>query len=106
MIKKILIFLFFVFTINVFSQEKSIDNLSAIPNPFTSTTKITFKASKNTNVFFVVKNVLGKTIHKEVFKAKTGTNSIPFSKGDLITGIYIYSIQNEKRIISKRFVIK
>lgn len=106
MIKKLL-FIFFLATLtNVFSQVKTIDKLTAVPNPFTISTNITFNADKDTKVIFSVKNVLGKTVHKEVIKAKTGKNTIPFSKGDLSTGVYIYSIQNEKNNISKRLVIK
>ena len=106
MIKKLL-FIFFLATVtNVFSQEKTIDDLSAAPNPFTISTNITFNAEKDTKIIFLVKNVLGKTVHKEVIKAKMGKNTIPFSKGDLSAGVYIYSIQNEKKNISKRLVIK
>lgn len=106
MIKKLL-FIFFLTTLNnVFSQEKTIAELSAAPNPFTTTTNITFTAEKDTKIIFLVKNVLGKTVHKQEFKAKIGKNTIPFSKGDLSAGVYIYSIQNEKKNISKRLVIK
>lgn len=89
-----------------FSQEKSIEKLAAAPNPFSVSTKITFKAEQSSNVFFIVKNILGKTVHKEVVRTKIGTNSISFYKGNLNAGIYIYSIQNEKKIASKRFVIQ
>ncbi len=106
MIKKLFFILFLTITTLSFSQEKSLEKLSAAPNPFKNSTKITFTSTKNSTVIFAVKNVLGKTIYKENVKAKEGSNSIPFSKGDLKTGIYIYSIQNEKKIISKRFVIQ
>lgn len=106
MIKKLLLILFISVTTIVSSQEKSISNLSAAPNPFNISTQITFTSSKTSNVIFTIINVLGKTVHKKVFKAKKGLNNIPFSKGNLNTGVYIYSLQNETKIISKRFVIK
>jgi hypothetical protein len=106
MIKKLLFILFLTISSIGFSQEKSLDKLSAAPNPFTNSTKITFKNTINSPIIFTVKNVLGKTVYKKTLKAKIGNNSIPFSKGDLKTGIYIYSIHNKEKIISKRFVIK
>jgi len=106
MIKKLLFILLLLFSTIVFSQEKSIDKLSAAPNPFSSSTKITFNTTSNSTITLSVKNILGKTVFKKIFKTKIGKNSIPFYKNNLSTGIYIYSIQDKKKIISKRFVIK
>jgi hypothetical protein len=106
MIKKLLIILFLSISFFGFAQKKSIDKLSAAPNPFTNSTKITYKSIDDSPIIFIVKNVLGKTIYKENIKTVIGNNSFLFSKGNLSTGIYIYSIQNNLKIISKRFVIK
>jgi hypothetical protein len=106
MIKKILFILFLSITCLGFSQEKSIDGLSAAPNPFTNSTNISFTAISNLNIFFTVKNVLGKTVFKKNMAIKPGKNYIPFYKNDLPTGIYLYSIQDKNKIISKRFVIR
>lgn len=106
MVKKILFILFlFVSTIG-FSQEKSIDKLSTSPNPFENSTKITFNATTKSSIILSVKNVLGKTVFKKTYKTEIGKNSITFYKDDLAVGMYIYSIQDNKKIISKRFVIK
>lgn len=106
MIKKLLFILFLSITTIGFSQTKSIEKISAAPNPFTNSTKITFNASSISTITLNVKNVLGKTVFKKTYKTKLGENSIPFYKNDLATGIYIYSIQDKKEIVSKRFVIK
>jgi len=106
MIKKGLFILFLSIASLGLSQEKLIDGLSAAPNPFTNSTKISFTASKNSAVFFSVKNVLGKTVFRKKIDVKVGKNSIPFHKENLPTGIYIYSIQDKKKLISKRFVIR
>ena len=104
--KKLLFTLLLFTSIIAFSQEKSIEKLSIVPNPFTNSTKITFNSSNNSSIILNVKNVLGKTVFKKTFETKIGKNSIPFYKNNLATGIYIYSIQNKKQIITKRFVIK
>jgi hypothetical protein len=106
MMKKLLLVLFLTASFVGFSQEKSIENLSAAPNPFTNSTKITFNTVSNSAIILNVKNVLGKTVFKKAYKTKLGLNSISFYKNNLSTGIYIYSIQGKNKIISKRFVIK
>tara|TARA_R110002049_G_scaffold45022_4_gene131633 strand:+ start:3279 stop:3599 length:321 start_codon:yes stop_codon:yes gene_type:complete len=106
MVKKLLFILLLSVSFIGFSQDKSVENLSTAPNPFTTSTKVTFKSSVDTSVILTVRNVLGKTVFKKTYKVKTGKNSIPFYKNDLATGMYIYSIQNNKKVISKRFVIK
>jgi hypothetical protein len=106
MVRKLLFILILTISSIGFSQEKSIEKLSAVPNPFTNSTKITFKSIDNSPVIFTVKNILGKTVFKKSLKTAAGNNLIPFYKGNLKTGMYIYSIQNKDQIISKRFVIK
>ena len=106
MIKKTLFILFLFISSIGFSQEKSIEKLSVAPNPFVNSTKILFTSKITSTVIFSVKNVLGKTVFKKTFKTKEGKNSIPFSKGNLLSGIYIYTIQDSKSVLSKRFVIK
>ena len=106
MINKILFILFLSIASQGFSQEKSIEKLSAAPNPFTNSTKISFTATNSSAVFFSVKNVLGKTVYRKKIAIKPGKNTIAFYKNDLSTGMYIYSIQDKKKTISKRFVIK
>lgn len=106
MVKKLLFILLICTAFVGFSQEKNINTLSAAPNPFTNSTSIHFNASNSVEITFTVKNVLGKTILSERITAKKGKNSIPFYRTDLSTGIYIYSIQDKKTIISKRLVIR
>lgn len=105
--KQKLLFILLVFiSIISFSQEKTIDKLKAVPNPFTSSTKITFTATDNSLVLFTVKNVLGKTVFTEKRNALKGKNSFAFYKANLSSGIYIYTLQGKKQITSKRFVIQ
>ncbi|WP_299050832.1 T9SS type A sorting domain-containing protein [uncultured Polaribacter sp.] len=106
MSKKILFIIFLSITLLGFSQEKTIDNVFAAPNPFTNSTTINFTASNISTVNFSVRNVLGKTVLKKNIWVTFGKNTIAFYKNDLPSGIYIYSIQDKKKIISKRFIIK
>ena len=106
MIKKLLFMLFLCISTIGFSQEKSIEKLSVAPNPFVNSTNILFTSKTTSTIIFSVKNVLGKTVFKKTFKTKEGKNSIPFSKGNLLSGMYIYTLQDSKGVLSKRFVIR
>lgn len=106
MFKKILFLFCLTFSTIGFSQKKSLEKLSAAPNPFVTATTISFTTLKDSKITLSVKNVLGKIVYKKEHTIKKGENSIPFYKNNLATGIYIYSIRDTKYIISKRFVIK
>ena len=105
MVKKIL-FLFLLVTLSSFSQEKSIDKLVASPNPFINNTTIFVSSKSSQTVILTVRNVLGKTVYSKRIKIINGRNSIPFERNDLKSGMYIYAIQSNKEVISKRFVIR
>ncbi|WBX77759.1 T9SS type A sorting domain-containing protein [Tenacibaculum ovolyticum] len=105
MVKKIL-FLFLLVTLSSFSQKKSIDGMVASPNPFTNNTTIFVNSKVSQNVILTVRNVLGKTVYSKRIKVTNGRNSIPFDRNDLKSGMYIYAIQSNKEVISKRFVIR
>jgi hypothetical protein len=120
MVKKLLSILFLLtFSTAIFAQdiesedknilEKSISGIHdvmASPNPFSVTTRIRFMADEEFEIDFFVKDLLGNTIHAEKVKTKKGSNSIPFYRDDLESGIYIYSLKTKSKVISKRIVIK
>lgn len=89
-----------------FIQEKNIKNVKAYPNPFTSQTQISFIIDKDQKVILTLKNLLGKSVFKKEYKTKKGENNIIFYKDNLEPGMYIYSIQTDSEVISKRLVIK
>ena len=105
MLKKLLFTLLLLSATVAFSQ-KSLTKVSAVPNPFVNETKIKFTSDKDQMVTLSVKNVLGKTIYTKKHKVKKGLNSIPFLKNNLRSGMYIYALQNNRELVSKRFVIK
>lgn len=104
--KKILFIFCFTLASIGFSQTKSLEELSATPNPFTTQTNISFSAKQNSIITLTIKNILGKVVYKKEHKTKIGKNNILFSKNNLPKGIYIYSIRDTKKMISKRFIIK
>lgn len=105
MARKLLILCFLLVSTFMFSQ-KTIEKVYAAPNPFVNTTKIYIDSKNQQTVFFTVKNILGTTVHSEKVSLLKGKNSISFSKNKLRSGVYMYSIQNKKEIISKRIIIQ
>ncbi|NQV77394.1 MAG: T9SS type A sorting domain-containing protein [Lutibacter sp.] len=87
-------------------QQATLSSVSAYPNPFNVTTKINFQSTKIQLVKFTVKNLLGKTVYFEQINTKVGDNTILFNRYDLIKGMYIYMLQTDNEIISKRLVIR
>ena len=93
-------------TKKVDDAQKTISKVIANPNPFTSSTLITFYNKKEQKVILTIKNLLGKTVSTFSVNSKKGNNNIPFYRDGLVSGIYIYSIQTDEEIISKRLIIR
>lgn len=86
--------------------EATITKVAAYPNPLTIKTNFTFTSSKFQEATVTVKNLVGNTIFAIKVKVNRGINTIPFERNNLPKGMYIYSIQTDSEIVSKRLVIK
>ena len=86
--------------------ESTITEVGAYPNPLTIKTNFVFTSSKTQDVTVTVKNLVGNTIFAIKVSVKTGVNTVLFERNNLPKGMYIYSIQTETELISKRLVIK
>jgi len=117
MIKKVLFYFLFIFSIFIYGQnddvksintqnQTSIYQVSAFPNPFSIESQIIFYSKKPQSILFEVKNILGRRVNKTEIYASQGKNIILFLKKTLGSGMYIYSIQTDTETISKRLVIK
>ncbi|WP_363322695.1 T9SS type A sorting domain-containing protein [uncultured Tenacibaculum sp.] len=106
MIRKLLFILCITCVVSVFSQQKSVNKLVASQNRYNSITNISFNSTNKQQVIISVKNVLGKNVFLKKVMAHKGKNTIRFDRNKLKSGIYIYAIQTNNTIISKRFVLK
>lgn len=86
--------------------ESTITKVGAYPNPLTIKTNFIFTSTIDQNATVTVKNLVGNTIFAIRVKVDKGVNSIPFERNNLPKGMYIYSIQTDSEIVSKRLVIK
>jgi len=91
---------------NTDQDNISITKITAYPNPFSENSKITFSSKISQNVYFEVKNILGKSVYKYRLTAEIGINEIIFHRHKLLKGMYLYTLQTDSEVVSKRLVIK
>ena len=84
----------------------TISSVLAYPNPFSVKTQVSFHSTEEQVVEFTVKNLLGKTVYREKINAKVGYNTVPFYRSNIGKGMYIYSLQTDTELVSKRMVIR
>ena len=76
------------------------------PNPFNPSTKISFGLPQKSNVVLKVFNTLGQEVAELVNGSlEAGTHSYNFDASKLTSGIYIYSLQTDAGVISKKMTL-
>lgn len=79
------------------------------PNPFNPATKIEFELPQNEHVTLEVFNITGQRVATLVDETKdTGTHSVTLDASDLSSGVYIYRIQADNFVESRKltFILK
>jgi hypothetical protein len=76
------------------------------PNPFNSETSIKYQLSKERRIKIVLYNVLGERLEvlSDEYKS-TGSYSIIFDSDDLPSGVYIYTLETNNKILTKKLTI-
>ncbi len=75
------------------------------PNPFSGKTEIHFNTVTSENISFTVYNMLGAAVYSSNFKADRGVNKIVLEANSFAPGVYVYSIGNSAKTITKRMVV-
>jgi len=75
------------------------------PNPFSESSEIRFSTVTNSSVEFKVFNMLGAVIFDSNYKTSKGVNTIKIDANSFAPGVYIYSITNGDKTITKRMVV-
>jgi hypothetical protein len=76
------------------------------PNPFNPSTKIKFALPLKTNVVISIYNSIGEKV-AEAFRGdlETGYHEVDFNAERLSSGVYIYRIESEKFVSSKKMLL-
>jgi hypothetical protein len=91
--------------INQFNNQ-TFELRSPFPNPVENHAKIQFISGKSDDIVFRVYNLLGKQIYLRKIRATRGVNTIDINTSSYSEGIYLYSINNGRQVITKRMVVK
>ncbi len=75
------------------------------PNPFRTSSEISFSSPGNDFLTFKVADLLGKILVSKTVYATKGLNKITLSAKDFEAGIYIYTIGNSKNSITRRMIV-
>ena len=86
-------------------NDQSFEFISIVPNPVINQAQIKFIAGKSDDIIFRIYNLLGRQVYLRKFSAIGGINSIDINAAIFQNGIYMYSINNGKNIITKRMII-
>lgn len=75
------------------------------PNPFHGKSEITFLTQNANEIDFKVYNMLGKIVLAKTIKADKGSNTIELEASSFAPGIYMYSLKNDDKTITKRMIV-
>ena len=95
------------------SVESDLNNISLdftldqnYPNPFNPSTKISFGLPQRSNAVLKVFNSLGQEVAVLVNESlEAGTHSYNFDASKLTSGVYVYSLQTDAGVISKKMTL-
>jgi plastocyanin len=76
------------------------------PNPFNPSTRITYSLAQNSSVSLKVFNAIGEEVATLVKGFQTsGIHDVSFDGTSLPTGIYLYRLEAEGSVVTKRLVL-
>jgi len=76
------------------------------PNPVVNNAKIQFISGTSEAVIFKVYNLLGEEVDLQIIHSQRGVNTINLNTTSYSEGMYLYSINNGKEVLTKRMIIK
>jgi hypothetical protein len=85
---------------------KKFDLMQNYPNPFNPTTTIAYQLTKSGHVQLTIYDLLGKEIQTLVNKVQNqGKYQILFDAGNLVSGVYLYRLQIEGAVVTKKMIV-
>ena len=92
-------------TLNQFN-DLTFELKGVFPNPAVNNAKIQFISGTPEAVTVKVYNLLGEEIESQFINSQRGVNTIIVNTTSYSEGIYLYSINNGKEVLTKRMIIK
>lgn len=76
-----------------------------VPNPFTTTTSIEFNLARAGEVRVRVFSLVGEELWSRTVAGKAGVNKVPFERGALQDGVYLYKVETGRDAFTGRMVL-
>jgi hypothetical protein len=89
--------------INNSSVNKS-KSLNCSQNPYTTSTKIFYYSERQEPIELKIHDMLGNTVYSEKMLAEIGDNTFKFKGTELHSGMYMYSVSNNKTVMVKKLI--
>lgn len=86
-------------------KQNGFSLLNNMPNPFSGETTIPFVSNKAEKYTFTVYDNTGKQVFQDMINANEGDNKYIFNAGSLKSGLYHYSLKNNKGIVSRTMMV-
>lgn len=82
------------------------DVAQSYPNPANEMATITFTTPNAAKIQFNVYNMLGGLVYSENVTSQKGMNKIELATASMTAGMYVYTVSNGEKTITKRMTIK
>ena len=92
-------------TINQFDNT-TFELQAVYPNPVMNQAKVQFISGLNADIVFKIYNLLGEEIESQLISSSRGVNTVNLNTSSYSEGIYLYSINNGNKVLTKRMVVK
>jgi hypothetical protein len=76
-----------------------------VPNPFSTTTTIEFALARAGEVRVRVFSLVGEELWSRTVAGKAGINKVPFERGTLQDGVYLYKVETGRDAYTGRMVL-
>jgi hypothetical protein len=78
--------------------------VNCLQNPFSNTTQIAFYSNTIEEYELKIHDMLGNIVYREKISAVIGDNVFRFTGTSLHSGMYMFSVSNKKKIITKKLI--
>ncbi|GIV32862.1 MAG: hypothetical protein KatS3mg031_0397 [Chitinophagales bacterium] len=91
--------------VNAIPTVQSIDDITIVPNPFTTQTEIRFTAKESGMYQVSLRDLAGKTVLNEELVVSTGTNRYILHRNNLAEGVYFFTLSKDGKAVTRRITI-
>lgn len=82
------------------------DVAQSYPNPANEMATISFTTPKSSDVQLNVYNMLGGLVYSQGIKSQKGVNKVELETASMPAGMYVYTVSNGEKTITKRMTVK